>query len=238
MPFRLKRAASPRTWPVPRKGTKWVQRPSPGPHPQEECLPVLLVLRDLLKVVRSQREARLLLREGKVRVDGKVVKDPARGLGLMDVLSLGSSPGQDYRVLKDKRGKLRLLPIPHAEASFKLGRVRGKHTVPGGQVSLALHDGRNVLVAPNTEFRVGDTVRLELPGQRVLERLPLAAQALAYIAGGSHVGELARVERVEVLTSSQANRIHFKEGFFTIKDYVFVVGQERPQVTLPEGLGP
>jgi small subunit ribosomal protein S4e len=87
MTFRLKRRAAPRTWPLPRKGTKWVLRPGPGPHPQEECLPLGLALRDILHITASARESRILLREGKVRIDGKVVKDPARGVGLMDVVS-------------------------------------------------------------------------------------------------------------------------------------------------------
>jgi small subunit ribosomal protein S4e len=103
---------------------------------------------------------------------------------------------------------------------------------------LTLHDGRNLLVEPKTEFKVGDTVRLELPEQKVAQRLPLGANALAFIAGGSHVGELAKVERIEVLSSPVPNRVHFKEGFSTIKDYVFVVGTETPLVKLPEGLTP
>ncbi len=238
MPLRLKRGASPRTWPVARKGTKWIQRPRPGPHPQTESLPLVLVLREGLKIVQSAREARLLLREGSIRVDGKVVKDPARGVGLMDVLTLATDPPRDYRVLKDRHGRLTLLSIPRSEASFKLGRVRGKHSLPGGKLALNLHDGRNLVVEPGSDIRVGDSVRVELPGQKILQRLPLAPSALAFISGGSHVGELARVDRVEVLTSSQPNRIHFKEGFFTIKDYVFVVGQDQALVTLPEGLGP
>ncbi len=238
MTFRLKRRAAPRKWPVARKGTKWIARPAPGPHPQEESIPVLLVLRDVLGIARSAREVRLLLRDGKVRVDGKVVKDLSRGLGLMDVLSLAPPLGKDYRVLKNRLGRLVLVPIAPTEAGFKLGRVRFKNAVPGGKVALTLHDGRNILVDPRSEYRVGDTLRLEVPAQKVAQRLPLTPNALAYISGGSHVGQLARVERIEVLSSSQPNRVQFREGFSTIKEYVFVVGTESPVIQLPEGLGP
>ena len=82
--FRLKRRAAPRAWTIPRKGTKWIKRPGPGPHAQDQSIPLLLVLRDLRHIVRSAREASLLLRSGVVRVDGKVSKDLDRGLGLMD----------------------------------------------------------------------------------------------------------------------------------------------------------
>jgi small subunit ribosomal protein S4e len=236
MTFRLKRRAAPRSWPIARKGRKWVQRPSPGPHPQEDSIPIVMVLRDILKLAATAREARLLLREGKVRIDGKIVKDPARGVGLMDVVSLAPPLGKDWRVLKDRRGRLELLPIAAAEAKFKLGRVRFKHTVRGGKVALTLHDGRNLLVDSTTEIKVGDTLRVEVPTQKVLQRIALSPHALVYVSGGSHVGELARVERVEVVPSSQPNRVHFKEGFSTVKEYAFVVGTDAPLVQVPGGI--
>ncbi len=236
MTFRLKRRAAPRTWQIPRKGTKWVKRPAPGPHPQNESIPLLLVLRDLRHIAQSAREARLLLGSGKVKVDGKIVRDLARGLGLMDTLSLAAPLDEHYRLLKDRRGRLSLVPIPAGEAVTKIGRVRFKHAVRGGQVEVTLHDGRNLLVAPTSPWRVGDSLKLELPAQKVVGHLPLAAGSLAYVAGGSHVGQVARVERIEVRNSPQPNLVHFKEGFSTVKEYVYVIGETAPQITLPEAL--
>jgi len=236
MTFRLKRRAAPRSWTIPRKGTKWLKRPAPGPHPQDQSIPLLLVLRDLRHVVASAREARILLRSGAVKVDGKVARDLSRGLGLMDTLSLAAPLDAHYRIVQNRRGKLTLVTIPSTEAALKIGRVRFKHAVTGGRVEVTLHDGRNLLVAASTPYRVGDSVKISLPGQKVVEHLPLAPGALAYVAGGSHVGELARVERVEVRNSSQANLVHFKEGFSTVKEYVYVVGQNVPEVTLTEGV--
>ena len=235
MTFRLKRRAAPRTWTVPRKGTKWLKRPAPGPHRQDESMPLLLVLRDVRHLVSSAREASRLLRTGTVRVDGKVAKDLDRGLGLMDTLSFAPPLDTHFRIVKDRHGKLALVAIPPTEAGVKLGRVRFKHTVPGGRVEVTLHDGRNLLVPANSSWRVGDSVKVGVPDQKVLEHLPLAPGALAYISGGSHVGELARVDKVEVRNSSQPNLVHLKEGFSTIKEYVFVVGQTTPEVTLAEG---
>ncbi len=236
MTFRLKRRAAPRSWTVPRKGTKWLKRPAPGPHAQDQSIPLLLVLRDLRHIVASAREARILLRTGAVKVDGKVARDLSRGLGLMDTLSLAAPLDAHYRIVKNRRGKLTLVTIPSTEAALKIGRVRFKHAVTGGRVEVTLHDGRNLLVAASTPYRVGDSVKISLPGQKVVEHIPLAPGALAYVAGGSHVGELARVERVEVRNSSQANLVHFKEGFSTVKEYVYVVGQTVPEVTLAEGV--
>ncbi len=236
MTFRLKRGAAPRSWTVPRKGTKWIKRPSPGPHAQDQSIPLLLVLRDIRKVAHTAREARDLMVRGAVRVDGKVVKDLERGVGLMDTISLGEPAVEHFRILKDRRGKLILLTIPSTEAAVKIGRVRFKHAVPGGKVEVTLHDGRNLLVAPDSPWRVGDSLKLHVPDQKVLGHLKLAPGQLAYVAGGSHVGELARIERVEIRNSPQPNRVHFKEGFSTIKEYVYIVGEASPQVTMPESV--
>ncbi|HTP55542.1 MAG TPA: 30S ribosomal protein S4e [Thermoplasmata archaeon] len=236
MTFRLKRRAAPRNWTVPRKGTKWIKRPSPGPHPADRSIPLLLVLRDVRRVVASAREARILVGSGAVQVDGKVTDDLSRGLGLMDTLSLAKPLDQHFRLVHDRRGKLVLVAIPSTEAAVKIGRVRFKHAVAGGKVEVTLHDGRNFLVAATSPYRVGDSVKIELPGQKVVEHLPLKPGALAFVAGGSHVGELARVERVEVRNSPQPNLVHFKEGFSTIKEYVYVVGDAAPVVTIAEGV--
>ncbi len=236
MTRRLKRRAAPRSWTVPRKGTKWIKRPAPGPHAQEESIPLLLVLRDLRRVARSAREARLLARQGSVLVDGKVVRALDRGLGLLDTLTLAGPTPEHFRMMKDRRGKLSLVPIDAKDAGWKIGRVRFKHAVRGGKVEVTLHDGRNLLVPADTPYKVGDSLKIDLPGQKVLAHLTLAPGHLAYVAGGSHVGELARVERVEVRNSSQPNRVHFQEGFSTIKEYVFVVGDTSPLVALPEGV--
>ncbi|HEV2167222.1 MAG TPA: 30S ribosomal protein S4e, partial [Thermoplasmata archaeon] len=123
MTFRLKRRAAPRAWTVPRKGTKWIKRPAPGPHAQEESIPLLLVLRDVRKVVQSAREARILARSGSLLVDGKVVTDLDRGVGLLDALTFASPTPEHFRVLKDRRGKLVLTPIDGKEAAWKIGRV-------------------------------------------------------------------------------------------------------------------
>ena len=44
----IKRLVMPRSWPLPRKSSIWVQKPNPGGHSIENCMPMALVLRDVL----------------------------------------------------------------------------------------------------------------------------------------------------------------------------------------------
>ena len=109
----LKRLAMPRSWPLPRKTTVWVTRPSPGGHSLERCMPVNLIVRDVLGRAQSSREVRYIVHKELVKVDGRVCKDTRRGVGLMDVLSLGD---EHFRCMLDANGRLRYVRISAEEA--------------------------------------------------------------------------------------------------------------------------
>ena len=94
----LKRLAMPRSWPLPRKTTVWVTRPKPGAHALELCMPITLVVRDVLQLAKTTREVRFILHNELAKVDGRIVKDTRRGVGLMDVLTLGED---NYRCVLD-----------------------------------------------------------------------------------------------------------------------------------------
>ena len=68
----LKRLAMPRSWPLPRKTTVWVTRPSPGGHSLERCMPVNLIVRDVLGRAQSAREVRFIVHNELLKVDGRV----------------------------------------------------------------------------------------------------------------------------------------------------------------------
>ncbi|TLZ94355.1 MAG: 30S ribosomal protein S4e, partial [Methanobacteriota archaeon] len=82
----LKRLSAPRSWSTPRKTDFWIVRPSPGPHAIGESVPLGSILRDMLKLCDSAREARHILNNRGVLIDGRVVTDPKFPVGLMDVL--------------------------------------------------------------------------------------------------------------------------------------------------------
>ena len=231
----LKRLAVPRQWSIPKKVSHWAPKPSPGPHASDASVPLLLVLRDYLKVCDTNREARMILADRSVQVDQRVVTDPKFSIGLMDVLSVPKLD-QNWRVLLDTRGRLALAEMNKANAGWKLVRLEGKTTLAGGQTQLNLHDGRNLLVK-EAPYKTGDVLKIKVPEQKVMEHLPMAAGAHAFITGGTHVGENARIGSIEVTRDPRANLVHLVEGeleFSTIKPYVFVVGKDKPEIRLPD----
>lgn len=228
----MKRLPAPRSWAISRKTDFWVSKPSPGPHPMDRSMPLGLILRDLLAVCDTAREARHILNARHVLVDGRPITDPKFPVGLMDVVALEDTKAY-YRMLVDKRGRMHLVPIEAAESKWKLCRIEDKTTVHGGKTQINLHDGRNVLMEKDAP-KTGTTLRLALPDQKVLGHYELAAGSTALITGGKHVGELAHVLAVQKTRNPRANVVTFKEGFSTDIDKVFVVGRETAEVKMPE----
>lgn len=228
----MKRLTAPRSWPVPRKTNYWIAKPSPGPHGVTNSMPLVVVLRDLLKVADTAKEVKRILGNRDVLVDGRIVTDYEFPIGLMDVLSM-PKVGLHYRMMIDRHGKFRLVKLAEGKESWKLCRIEGKSTVPGGKTQLNLHDGRNVLVAKDT-YKVGDVVKLEVPSQKILDTYKLAKGSTAMITSGSNVGELEVIEEYIVQRTSAPNLVKFRDGRLTVKDNVFVIGAKGPEVELPE----
>src|SRR3972149_12252600 len=119
----LKRLSAPRSWRIARKTAVWATKPAPGPHRTEMCVPVLNVLRDMLRYCDTGREARTILGTRTVQVDGRVVTDPKFGVGVMDVLAIRETK-EHYRMLVDPLGRLPLVPHLAAARGWKLCRIR------------------------------------------------------------------------------------------------------------------
>ena len=100
---RLKRKPAPAFWPIHRKELPWVVKPSSGSHSLEKCVPLTLVLRDMLGVAQTRKEGKLILAQGKVLVDGKIRKRDESPVGLMDVISMPDM-NKYYRVMPSHKG--------------------------------------------------------------------------------------------------------------------------------------
>ncbi len=219
----MKRLTMPRSWPLTRKTDIWVQKPNPGGHSDEMCMPLGLILRDVLGLAQSQREAKRMVASRKILVDGRIETDVGRGVGLMDVLTVGED---SFRCILDQNGKLRYRSISEKEASSKLCRVMSKTTIRGGKTQIHLHDGRNIIVEDANQYNSGDTLVITLPDQEVSGHHAFGEGVQAYLTGGSHIGTTASVVSRDIKRSSKPNEVQF-EDFGTVADYVFVIGADK-----------
>lgn len=228
----IKRMAAPNSWAIPRKTSYWVTKPRPGPHGTTESMPLLAVIRDMLKLCDNAREARFIIGGRGVHVDGKVVTDYKYPVGLMDVVTIVKTK-QSFRMLVDYKAKLQLVPVEEAEKAWKLARIDNKTSVRKGKVQLNLHDGRCLMV-PKDQYKTGDVLKIELPSQKVMKAFKLEKGSLALLVGGSHPGTMQTIESYQIRRGSAPNIVTFKEGFSTVKENVFVVGDKAAEIKVPE----
>jgi small subunit ribosomal protein S4e len=219
----MKRLAMPRSWPLPRKTSIWVTKAAPGAHALELCMPLVVVIRDILGYAKSTREVRHILHNDLVSIDGRICKDSRRGVGFMDVLTLGE---ENYRCIVDRKGILRYRQISKKEAGTKVCRINGKTTIKGGKTQLHLHDGRNILTDDAGEYNTGDSLVLALPSQEIKEHIRFSDGIKCYLTGGAHVGEFAEVSEYIVKRSSMPNEVQFAD-FGTVMSNVFAIGSQK-----------
>ncbi|HIP63410.1 MAG TPA: 30S ribosomal protein S4e [Archaeoglobus profundus] len=232
-----KRLSAPKTYKIPRKGYKWVVKPSPGPH-NKYAVPLLLIVRDYLQLADTAREARRIIAAGEILVDGVPRKDYKFPVGLFDVIKIPKL-GKSYRIVFDDKG--RYVPIEIEDDNVKLYKIVNKTMVKGGKIQLNLFDGTNIL--GSNEYKTKDSILMTIPDKKIIDHLKFEEGALAMITGGNHVGELGRIKEYRVVRSSAPNLVTVEsesgEEFTTIVDYVFVVGKkddDKPVIDLGKSI--
>ena len=232
MSTQMKRLAAPRSWPLKRKVTVWVTKQSPGPHAVENSLPAAVVLRDILKVCDTAKEAKRVIGNREILIDGKPLRSHKMPIGLMDVVSIPKM-NANYRMLLTDKGKLTLVAISEEEAKWKLCRLQNKTTICGGKIQLNMHDGRNIVLYEN-KYKTGDVMKFDLSGKKISESYPLAPGSIAMIVEGPHAGKTAVVSEVLEVRRTTQDIVKFEDGTETVKGHVFVIGTKKPAIKLPE----
>lgn len=241
----LKRKPAPRFWPIHRKEYVWVVKPSAGPHSREKCIPLAIILREILGLAKTGKESKAIVSQGKIYVDGKVRREDNFPTGLMDVISIPEID-KHFRILPLKKGLI-LHTISKEEANFKLCRIEDKTITKNGHVQLNLHDGSNVLVKvanpknPQEDvYKTIDTLKISIPEKQVLEHIKMKENDFAIITGGENIGKYGRIVSIESAKGKKRRNalviIEDEKGnrYQTILNFVFAIGEKQPLISLPE----
>lgn len=235
----LKRLASPEWWRIERKTKKFTIAPR-GPHCIKDSIPLGIIIRDILKLAETSKEAKSIIKRGGILVDKKVCKRHNHGVGLMDVIEI-SSAKKSYRIIPTKKG-LDIIAVPADEAMLKLCKIKNKTIVKKGRVQLNLYDGKNILTADKS-YKTNDSLLLRLPDKKIVEHLKFEGGALVLVTKGSNRGKIARLSKIEVLRSTQPNRVWLTaqdtdtKTFEAPFDSAMVIGKEKPIISLDRNEG-
>ena len=232
----LKRQQAPTFWTIHRKANVWSINTSPGPHNFGTSIPVTVLLRDMLGYASTRREASMIAKQGKIKIDGKARLDEKFPVGLMDVISLPDA-GESYRVLPAKGGRLILHQIKGDEIGFKLCRIIGKTTLKKDVTQLRLHDGRTLNVKTEALYKVNDVLKIKIPSQEIVEHIPFKDQLQTVITGGRSQGETGIIigfgdepgwKKTATVRTAKGEDIR------TLTKYVFPIGVDQSLISLPE----
>ena len=116
-------------------------------------------------------------REAAIQSQSEIIQSiPLREPTLFILLSLAPAPAHGYAIMKEvhnlSKGRVKLVKVDAKQAS-KVCKVVDKKAAPKGEIQLVLHDGKSITLK-KTGLKVGDSVKISLPDQKVQEEISLA----------------------------------------------------------------
>jgi len=223
----LKRISAPKTWQIARKETTYITRPNPGPHNLETSMPLSLILKDLLGFANTTRDAKNILANKTVLVDGKRRLDIKYPAGLFDVIEFRDT--QDYyRVIMNEKEKIDIVKIGKEEANMKPAKIVGKTKIKT-KIQLQLYDGKNILIDKN-EYNTGDSLVISLPELKIIKVLKFEKGKTIFLSGGKNIGSIGVI--VDILGNNITYKNDKNETFETLKKYAFIIGEDKPIITI------
>ena len=227
---KLKRQMAPLFWGINRKNKRFAITVKPGSHSKNRSIPTALLLRDVLKVVTTLREAKSVIYNGKVNVDGVIRKSLHHSIGLMDVIEL-QGISDIYRLVPTHGHILQPIKIDSSEKSKKIVKVTSKTTTKGKKTQLGFHDGRTIIADNNVN--VGDSCLIQIPEQKILDVIKLEKDSLVIITGGINTGQIGHLNNINEATFTLPKRINLtvdKKKFEMPSDLVIAIGKEKPVI--------
>jgi len=182
----LKRQKVPKNWPVHRKGTKYVVCPN------FKGLPILIILRDILKVAQNRKEVKKALYAKNILLNGKVVSDEKNSAVLFDVITIVPAK-EHYQIGLAENGKFKVEKI--SESEKKVVKIINKKTLKGKKVQLNLSDGRNVL--SDAKCNVGDSAVINFKKNKIDKFSELKEKAKVIVFAGKHAGKQGEVRKLK-----------------------------------------
>ena len=229
-----KRIAAPKHWPIKRKENKFITRTSPGPHPINRSITLSLLIKEILKYAKTQREVRNILYLGKIKVNNTIRKDPGFPIGILDVISIEDTK-ENYRLFINKDNKFIIHKIDQKESHIKPLKIINKTTVKGKKTQINLIDGRNILV-PKDTYKVQDTVLYDLEKKDLTEHIKLEKGALVYLIDGKQAGTFGVVEEIIPSKETSQATVTFSNGknkYTTLRSYAYAIGKGKSAISIP-----
>jgi ribosomal protein S4E len=208
----------PKTWPLARKRKtrKFISVPS---HSFNKGISVLFILRDILKIVNTRKEARYITLNGLVKVNNKIRKDENFPLNVLDTISL-EKENLHYR-LEIVNKKFKLKKITDKECERKIVKISGKKILGKNNIQINFDDGQNFLT--KEKFSVGDSAIINTKENKIEKILPLKEGVTVEVVLGKHAGEKGKLIGLKELPRERNYIVKIKEKEVTLPYKAIIV---------------
>ena len=187
----LKRQKAPKNWPIPRKGTTYVVRPNFNIN---KGVPILIILRDILKIAQNKKEVKKALISKKILLNDKIVRDEKHNALLFDVIKIIPSK-KSYRIEVSKNKKFEVKEINEIESESKIAKVTNKKILKGGKTQLNLSDGNNFI--SKIKCKTNDSVIINFKKKSIEECIPLKEKTKVIVFDGKHSGKKGIINKID-----------------------------------------
>jgi len=187
----LKRQEVPKNWPIPRKGGVYVVRPS---SKADEGLPILIILRDLLKVAQNRKEVKRAINLKQVLINLSPVRNDNQNTSLFDVIIIVPSK-KNYRIDLTENGKFTAKEISEKESIKKISKVMKKTTLKKGKTQINLSDGNNFI--SDVKCDTNDSALINLKDKKIEKIIELKDKANAIVTKGKHTGKKGIINNID-----------------------------------------
>jgi len=194
-----------------------------------------------LKYALSRDEARKIVKdkEGLIKVDGKLRRDPRFPLGMMDVVTIEKT-NEHFRILLDIKGRFQPHRIKAEEAQFKLCKVVKKFIGKSKVPYVVTHDGRT-LRFQNPDIQINDSVKFNLVTKKVDACIKFTNGATVMLTGGNNIGRIGILQHVEKHPGSYDSAVvkdSNGHSFSTRVSNLIILGDgNTPAISLPTKAG-
>lgn len=174
-------------------------------------------------------------KEAGVKIDNRIRTDHKFPVGVMDVISVVKT-NEHYRMLYDVKGRFTLVKLKESQSKYKLLKIKKKAVGPNKIPYIVTHDSRTIRF-PHPDINVGDTIKYDLEKKQLAGTIKNEPGKLCYITGGNNIGRAGQIMHVERHLGS-FDIVHVRDAngktFATRKSNVFIIGDKKSWMTLPE----
>jgi small subunit ribosomal protein S4e len=194
----------PKSWPIERKGTKYIATSS---HSKNKSIPLLFIIRDLLNIAKTKREAKQILNRGDAKVNGRVIKDERLPIQIADLVCF-EKIGKVYKLGIENK-KFKMQEVNGKEAHSKIVKIIGKKLLQNKKYQINLLDGQNII--SDEKINVGDSVVLNLNTKKIEHILKLDKNCNIEIIGGKYAGSKGKLDGIKHRERGKKYLIKLKE---------------------------